>query len=205
MRRLLLSALLLGGCTRNATAEVDVSVEEAEPKPRTARRGNASIHAQRPDPSLDPRTAYALAEAIGVALGEPSTTRAEALEILRTNWQGKRFRWEVGVSAPLCSGPGACNVLPFDHASREARIVQGWLPRLTLDPTSHADLLARCGEGVCVATIVGTLSSFVLSLEEPTSLTFSDVEVADVRARRETESWVRRRTDPRVAGLRTRQ
>ena len=201
MRRVLLIALLLGACTRHAPVETGVSAEEA--KPMKARPSEPKIRAQRPTPGLDARTAYALAEGIGQALSAPSLARAEALETLRKDWQGKRFRWEVGVSVPLCSGPTACNVLPFDHARAEARIVQGWLPRLTLDPSTHADLLARCDQGLCVATVEGTLSSFVLSPDEPTSLTFSDVEVAYVRARREGESWVRRRTDPRVAGLRT--
>lgn len=202
MRSLLVLALLLGACTSHA--EVEVSVEEAAEPPVKAKEKRKKarkkkIRAQRPDPTLDDRTAYDLAREITEALHEPSLTRAQTLESVRTDWQGKRYRWEVGVSAPLCTGPEACNVLPFDHASQDERIVHGWLPRLTLTQESHADLVKRCGAGLCVATIEATLSSFTLSSEDPTSLTFSDVEVENVRPRQDGESWVRRRVDPRVA------
>ena len=204
MRRVLLLSLLLGACT--SRAEVEVTVEQTAETPEKAKKAKTKkrkkkkkIRAQRPEPSLDDRTAYVLAAEITEALREPSLTRAQTLESVRTDWQGKRYRWDVGVSAPLCTGPEACNVLPFDHASQDERIVHGWLPRLTLTEESHADLVKRCGAGLCVATVEATLSSFVLSSEDPTSLTFSDVELVEVRARREGESWVRRKVDPRLA------
>ncbi len=56
---------------------------------------------------------------------------------------------------------------------------------------------------LCVATVEGTLKSFVLCAEDPTSLAFSDVSVLGVRAPGEKESWVRRKGDPRHAKLRT--
>ncbi|MCR9159059.1 MAG: hypothetical protein ACE37F_09950 [Nannocystaceae bacterium] len=197
----LLVALLLGACTSHA--EVEVAIEQTADAPhkpkKKAKKTRNKIRAQRPAPALDDRSAYVLAAEITAALREPSLTRGQTLESVRSDWQGKRYRWEVGVSAPLCTGPAACNVLPFDHASQDERIVHGWLPRLSLTEERHAELLERCGAGLCVATVEATLSSFVLSPEDPTSLTFSDVELVEVRARRQGESWVRRKADPRVA------
>lgn len=199
MRRALLVSLVLGACTGHA--EVDVSVEQTAeaPERKEKRREKKTLRAERPAPSLDDRTAYVLAAEITEALRQPSSTRAQTLESVRSGWQGKRYRWEVGVSTPLCTGPEACNVLPFDHARQGTRIVHGWLPRLRLTAKSHADLLERCGPRSCVATVEATLSSFVLSSEDPTSLTFSDVELVEVRERHEGESWVRRKVDPRLA------
>jgi len=205
MRRFVLplGAALFAACTGHADVEVAVEVEEARaPKPETKPTKHRP-QAQKPAAQRDERSSFALAADVAGALSEPSLTRAQALETVRTDWQGKRYTWEVGVSAPLCR-LGACNVFPFDHASADDRIVAGWLPRLALSAGVHADLLERCGPGLCVATVEGTLKTFVFSAEEPTSLTFSDVTVLDVRPRREKESWVRRKADPRVAKLRTR-
>ena len=204
MRRfaLPLGTALLAACTGHADVEVAVEVlDERAPQPKT-RRAKETPRVQKPAVQRDERSSYALAADVAAALSEPSLVRPQALETVRTDWQGKRYQWEAGVSAPLCR-LGACNVFPFDHASAEHRIVAGWLPRLDLSAEVHADLLERCGPGLCVATVEGTLKTFVFSAEEPTSLTFSDVAVLDVRPRREKESWVRRKADPRVAGLRT--
>ena len=190
------AAAMLAGCTGGAAVEVSVEIEP-EPAPPPV------LKPETPTPEVDDRSPYDLASAIATAQRGPSLDRAQALESLRADWRGKRYRWQVGVSAPLCSQPDACTVFPFDHASQQTRIVQGWLPRLRLSEAAHDDLLARCGAGLCVATVEATLSTFVLSVEDPTSLTLSDVTVVDVRARRETESWVRRKADPRVAKLRT--
>lgn len=203
MRRLALAVTLLAGCTSHADVEVAVAIEQDQAEPPKKRRAKKKIRAQKPAAQRDERSSYALAADVAEALSEPSLTRAQSLESVRADWQGKRYRWDVGVSAPLCR-PGTCNVFPFDHASSEDRIVQGWLPRLELSEAVHADLIERCGLGVCVATIEGTLKTFALSAEDPTSLTFSDVAVLGVRARRENEAWVRRKADPRVAKLRTR-
>ncbi len=204
MRRLALcvGAALLAACTAHADVEVAVEVEEEQAPEPNKKRTQATPRVQKAAAERDERSSYALAADVAAALSEPSLTRAQALETVRTDWQGKRYRWEVGVSAPLCR-LGACNVFPFDHASVGDRIVAGWLPRLALSAEVHADLLERCGPGLCVATVEGTLKTFVFSAEEPTSLTFSDVAVLDVRPRREKESWVRRKADPRVAKLRT--
>ncbi len=207
MRRLvpLVASALLTACTGHADVEVAVELEQEQEQAERPNKKSGKHQPQRNKPAVprDDRSAYALAEDVAAALSEPSLTRVQALETVRTDWQGKRYRWDVGVSAPLCR-PGACNVFPFDHANAADRIVAGWLPRLELSAEVHADLLERCGASLCVATVEGTLKSFVFSPEEPTSLTFSDVAVLDVRARREKESWVRRRADPRVAKLRTR-
>lgn len=196
-------AALLASCTRPAEVEVAVEVEQARPQEPREPQPKDDLQRRKQVAQLDERSSYALAADVAAALSEPSLTRAQSLEAVRTDWQGKRYTWEVGISAPLCR-LGACNVFPFDHASAEDRIVAGWLPRLDLSAEVHADLLKRCGTGLCVATVEGTLKRFVFSAEEPTSLTFSDVEVLDVRARREKESWVRRKADPRVAEIRTR-
>lgn len=211
MRRLLILTTLLAACTGHGEVEVSAEVATEAPKAETKRSRNKrktrkkreKIRVQKPDPSLDDRSAYDLAAALTKVLAEPSLTRAQSLETLRTDWQGKRYRWEVGVSLPLCTRADACNVFPFDHASQDSRIVHGWLPHLKMTDATYADLRERCGAGLCVATFEATLSSFVLSPEEPTSLTFSDVEILEVRPREENESWVRRRADPRVAKLRT--
>lgn len=198
-----LTAALLAACTRHAEVAVEVEVEQDQAEAPKKKRAKKKIQVQKPAVQRDERSSYALAADITNALSEPSLTRAESLETIRLDWQGKRYQWEVGISAPLCR-LGSCNAFPFDHASQEARIVQGWLPRLDLSKDVHADLIERCGAGLCVATIEGTLKTFALSAEDPTSLTFSDVSVLDVRARRDEESWVRRKADPRVAKLRTR-
>lgn len=200
MRRLLVLLPVLAACTTHA--EVEVVIEEAAPEP-ASESAEPVVRAAESAPGLDSRNAYALAADIADALAEPSLTRAQSLEAVRTDWQGKRYRWDVAVSEALCTNESACNVLPFDYASQQARIVQGWLPRLTLTEETHADLMARCGAGLCVATVEATLSSFVLSPDDPTSLTLSDTSILGVRARREDESWVRRKTDPRLAKLRT--
>lgn len=152
----------------------------------------------------DARTAYDLAHAITTATSESSLTRAESLERVRRAWQGGRFTWEVAVQPMLCRTAEACTVLPFDHGRAEARIVQGWLPRLRLDEAQHEALMQQCGSRSCVATIEGTLASFVLSAEDATSLRFDDVRVHAVRDIGDGESWVRRKPDPKVAKLRTR-
>lgn len=203
MRRFAIVASLLAGCTSHADVEVAVEVEQEQAETPKKKRAKKKIQAQKPAAQHDERTSYALAEDVAEALSEPSLTRAQSLESVRADWQGKRYRWDVGVSAPLCR-VGTCNVFPFDHASSEARIVQGWLPRLELSEAVHADLIERCGAGLCVATVEATLKTFVLSAEEPTSLTFTDVSVLGVRARGENEAWVRRKADPRMAKLRTR-
>lgn len=197
------AAVLLAACTSAADVEVAVEVEQARPQAPSEAGAEEEPQPRKRTAKRDDRSSYALAADIAAALSEPSLTRAQSLEAVRTDWQGNRYQWEVGVSAPLCR-VGACNVFPFDHAGAEDRIVAGWLPRLDLSAEVHADLLERCGAGLCVATVEGTLKTFVFSAEEPTSLTFSEVEVLDVRARREKESWVRRKADPRVAELRTR-
>ncbi|MBV1861130.1 MAG: hypothetical protein KUG77_22120 [Nannocystaceae bacterium] len=201
MRRLVLVAGLLAACTSHAEVEAALDVEAEVDAPGL--RAEKKVRVQKPAVRRDARSSYALAADISKALSEPSLTRAQSLERVRTDWQGKRYRWDVGVSAPLCR-LGACSVFPFDHASVEDRIVAGWLPRLDLSPEVHADLIGRCGSRLCVATIEGTLKTFVFSPEEPTSLRLSDVSVLGVRARREDESWARRKADPRVAKLRTR-
>lgn len=204
MRRfaLPLAGALLAACTSRAEVEVAVQVESSETQSPRARRTKAKATAKTSAAQHDDRSSYALAKDVADALSEPSLTRAQSLEAVRTDWQGKRYRWEVGVLAPLCR-LGACTVFPFDHATAEDRIVAGWLPRLDLSKEVHADLIERCGPRLCVATVEATLETFVFSAEEPTSLTFSDVSVLDVRERRDDESWVRRKADPRVAKLRT--
>ncbi len=196
----LVVSLLLGACT-TGRAEVEVRTEVA-PEPSVAEPS------AQPEPDaalpLDPRSSYELAAAIGEALQEPSFTREQALAEVRSGWRGRRYRWQVGVASTLCRRADACNVFPFDHAEAQTRIVAGWLPNVVLSKADHTGLLARCGAGLCVATVEATLSGFVLSPDDPTSLTFTDVSVLDVRARRAEESWVRRRADPRVATLRTR-
>jgi len=201
-RALLLGAALVAACTGHADVEVAVEVHEERAPELEKPRAKEKPQARKPAEKRNARSSYALAADVASALSEPSLTRGQALETVRTDWQGKRYQWEVGVSAPLCR-LGACNVFPFDHASTGDRIVAGWLPRLDLSAEVHADLLERCGPGLCVATVEGTLKTFVFSTEEPTSLSFSDVAVLDVRPRREEESWVRRKADPRVANLRT--
>ncbi len=207
MRRLcILAAALLNACSGHVEVEVHAGADaEPQPEAETSQQPKTRPKTlERPAPQLDGRSSYDLAAAIGEALQEPSFTREQALDRVRSGWRGKRYRWEVGVSSTLCRRADNCNVFPFDHARGEARIVQGWLPKLELDEVAHADLLARCGPALCVARVEATLSGFVLSPEDPTSLTFSDVSVEGVRARGDNESWVRRKADPRVAGLRTR-
>ncbi len=199
-------ALLGGVACREAPTQEETPVED-QARPGSDLRAEPralTLDESERVSSFDARDQYQLVAALAGAMVAEPERLAGSLETLRRDWQGKRYRWEVAVSPGLCRGPESCVVLPFDHGRSEQRIVQGWLPRLSLDAATHAALRSSCEtHALCVVTIEATLAEFVLSAEDPTSLRFDSVAIAAARSAAAGESWVRRKTDPRVAKLRT--
>ncbi len=67
------------------------------------------------------------------------------------------------------------------------------MPRLSLTAEEHRTLGAHCAHhDRCVVTLSAEISDLVLSPDEPTSVTLSDVRVLSSRDEREGESWMRR-------------
>lgn len=165
--------------------------------------GNRSGESSEPTKPTDPRTSYQLAAAISEASSTSWGEQARALESVRASWRGKRYRWQVGLNPVLCGRPDACVVFPFDHGRSSEPIVMGWLPRVKMTAEQHAATLESCDEKLCVLDLEATLTRFTLSPEDPTSLSFEDVHVHEVRAPLKNESWVRRASDPTLAQLRT--
>lgn len=127
-------------------------------------------------PAVDTRSQFDLANAIDLA--DDSDDPELGYDHVRKNWIDKRYRWTVYRIAPLCRSTGQCNVLPFDRAGRDVKIVQGWMPRLEIDEADMKAIEAACGDrGRCELSFEGTMSSLVLSVDKPTSIEFSDVVV----------------------------
>jgi hypothetical protein len=138
------------------------------------------------EPVVDSRTQFDLAAAITAA--ERSDEAEDALDRVRRDFQGKRYRWTVYVMPALCPSAERCHVLPFDRAGADRTIMQGWMPRLELDADSFVALRRQCGDQPrCTIELEGTLSRLVLSTESLTSVHFGDVRIvtapspADVR------------------------
>ena len=172
-------ALITAACTK----------PDAPPQPQPWATGVPTAveeHARE----LDARDQYALLDAIVAAKGNDTFADPGTMPRVRSEWVDRRYRWEARLQPSLCGPIGECVVLPFDHNRREEPIAQGWLPRLALATEARTALVERCSEfRQCVVTFEGTLAQFELSSEVPTSLTFSDVEVTDVREARADESW----------------
>lgn len=95
---------------------------------------------------------------------------------IRKSWLGKRVSWKVDVVSALCRSADECHALPFDRLGADRTVVQGWMPRLRLDPASFAGLKARCaGRARCPVTVQATIAELTLSTQEPTSLTLAGV------------------------------
>lgn len=95
---------------------------------------------------------------------------------IRKSWLGKRVSWKVDVMNALCRSADECHALPFDRLGADRAVVQGWMPRLRLDPASFAGLQARCAGRVrCPVTVQATIAELTLSTQEPTSLTLDGV------------------------------
>lgn len=185
-----LLAASTAGCTRTSSDE-----QAPAPTPDAVAEGSGDE-----TDDIDPRDQYALLDAIVAAKGELLRTDPAALPRVRSEWIDRRYRWEVALQPALCSTVGDCVVLPFDHATREEPITQGWLPRLELSADEREALRERCADlRGCVVDLEGTLAQFELSTELPTSLTFRDVVVHAVRPAREGESWTVSKRRKRLA------
>ncbi len=102
-----------------------------------------------------------------------------AFAALRSRWQSQRIRWRVFRIPALCQSADACHVLPFDRAGADTRIIQGWMPELTITPTELAVIVGACGDrSPCPITIEATLSRLTAGPDRPTSIQLSSVEVA---------------------------
>ena len=94
-------------------------------------------------------------------------------------WDGARVTWTVDVIAALCRTREACYALPFDRLGADRAIVQGWMPRLELDPAGFAALRATCGgKSRCPVTVEATIADLVVSPELPTSLVLAGARLA---------------------------
>jgi hypothetical protein len=140
---------------------------------------------------IDGRDQYALAQAIAAARASHDRMEA-ALGQTRSEWIGRRYRWEMAFMPALCGDTGPCVALPFDHHKDPAHpIRQGWLPRLDLPQAQRQALHDACqGRARCVVELTGRLGQLELSLEQPVSMTLSEVEIHGVRDAAPGESWV---------------
>jgi len=147
----------------------------------------------RVEDGVDGRDQYALLDDILRAQADPGDVRGPALARVRSSWTGQRYLWEARVVPPLCRSARACVVAPFDRARLPERAQQGWLPRLELSEDGHARLERLCREeSPCVVLFEGRLSDLELSMDQPTSVGFTDVRVVGARSARPDESWLRR-------------
>ena len=193
MRRTILSLALSSTLAAGSCHDGD-SPAPAEP---------ATVAAAAAAPELDPRDQYALAHAIAAARASREQL-GPALARTRSEWIGRRYRWELAFMPTLCTEAGPCVMMPFDHhRDPEHPIRQGWLPRLELDDGQRNALREQCqGHARCVVDLSGHLGQLELSTEQPTSMTLSQVEIHGVREAASGESWVlapRRPIAPRRA------
>lgn len=181
MRRTILSFALLSSLVTVSCHDGD---ETSPGEPEVAA-------AAEPAASVDPRDQYALAHAIAQARASREQLPA-ALARTRSEWIGRRYRWELAFMPALCGAEGSCVMLPFDHLRDPSRpIRQGWLPRLELDGDERRALTAACqGLARCVVELSGELGQLELSTEQPTSMTLSQVEIHGAREAASGESWV---------------
>ena len=143
-----------------------------------------------PGPAADARDQYTMVREIVAA--QLDDDAPSALARVKGEWQGRRYRWEVRHLPVFCRSADACYAAPFDHGRGGEPIVQGWLPKLGLDQAEHAELLRACApHEQCIVTFEGTLEELVLSVVEPTSLSFVDVDIVSARAEREDEQFLR--------------
>jgi hypothetical protein len=134
--------------------------------------------ADRAELAVDSRSQYDLAAAIAEAERMYPDEAEDALDRIRREWQGKRFRWKVYLVPALCPSAEGCHVVPFDRAGADRTILQGWMPRLELTPAAFAVLREQCGDRPrCDIEFEGTLSRLVLSTDDLTSLHFGDVRI----------------------------
>jgi hypothetical protein len=130
--------------------------------------------------AVDPRSQYDLAAAIAEAERMYPDEAEDALDRIRREWQGERFRWKVYLVPALCPSAERCHVVPFDRAGADRAILQGWMPRLELAPAAFAALSEQCGDRPrCAIEFEGTLSRLVLSTDDLTALHFGDVRIVD--------------------------
>jgi hypothetical protein len=93
-------------------------------------------------------------------------------------WQGRRVRWTVWRTAPLCRSAASCNVRAFNGPRPKLDAGHGWLPRLALSPAEFAKITAGCGSAPsCELVVEGRLSQLDASAEDPTTVEFDDVIV----------------------------
>jgi hypothetical protein len=195
MRRTTFSSMLLSILLATACHDGDAA-SPTEPVTAAAPAAAAAVSA----PEVDPRTQYELAHAIA----EAKTHREDlpsALARTRSTWVGRRYRWEMAFMPALCGAEGQCVMMPFDHQrDPEHPIRQGWLPRLELDGDERRALGEACkGHARCVVDLSGHLGQLELSMEQPTSMTLSKVEIHGVREAAAGESWVLAPRRPIVA------
>lgn len=187
MRRTISSSMLLSILLAAACHDGDAA---APAEPATA-AVTATAGAAASATDVDTRTQYELAHAIAAAKASREDLPS-ALARTRSAWVGRRYRWEMAFVPALCGEEGQCVMMPFDHQrDPEHPIRQGWLPRLELDGDQRRALRDACqGHARCVVDLSGHLGQLELSMEQPTSMTLSKVEIHGAREAAAGESWV---------------
>ena len=149
-------------------------------------------YADRDGNSLSGRDRYRSLQISQVFLKASREDLPGALARTRSAWVARRYRWELAFVPALCGDAGPCVMMPFDHQRDPGHpIRQGWLPRLELDGDQRAALRAACqGHARCVVDLSGHLGQLELSMEQPTSMTLSQVELHGAREAAPGESWV---------------
>lgn len=155
---------VLAGCSRE---------NDDDRRPGTGDGQRATVSVQN-----DTRSQRDLAQEIAGAERLRKDEAEERYGQIRASWLGKRVTWTLDLLPALCRSAGECHALPFDRLGADRAIVQGWMPRLRLDPATFAALQAGCaGRARCPVTVEGTVAELALSTEEPTSLTLAGVRL----------------------------
>ena len=169
----LASLLLISACTR-----------AGEETKQEGSSGSAKAPVAEPAVNaLDARSQFDLAAEIRVIEREGDDyERAHALADLSDSWEGQRYQWTVNFLSAFCPSEDGCHVVPFDRGGKDKDIVQGWSPELGITAAQWQRLSSACAktDEQCQLTFEGTLSSFRISTEELTRLTFSDISLLAV-------------------------
>jgi hypothetical protein len=190
MRRItitLAALVLFAGCRNGRESKPRAVAERA---PTTAANSNAARKRNNAAERMSGDSPELLARQVADAQRGSFDGREDAFVAIRKQWRGRRHRWTMRFLPALCPSASQCHLLPFDHHRFEGRIVQGWLPRLTMPAAQHAQLVERCrGHERCVVSLEATMTELTLSTVEPTAVTLSNLRFVETREARANESW----------------
>lgn len=189
--RVLAAALLLSACGEPAAPSGPAS---AAPSSAPAPASEPASPPAAAVTELDARDAYALLAAIETAEASDEDALGPALEAVRSDWEGHRYRWEAMRVDGLCVSAATCLVAPFDLGRFDHPVHASFLPAVAMSEAEFAHLGELCAPhtGGCVFTFEGTLETLELSLAAPTSMHLSEAHVVSARPLREGEYYLSR-------------